>query len=154
MTVLYDQGKGNLADYISRHPEKSMLTSSRQDRIAEEFVDYNAHASRPNALSLKDIAEATTKDPTLQAVTDAVRTSNWFEPSKRLDINQHTYKAFEKVNEALTLCGSSGMILRHRQIIVPEALHQTVIDLAHKGHQGIEKQSHSCGKKYGSRHQQ
>ena len=31
------------------------------------------------------------------------------------------------------------MILRHRQIVVPESLHHTVIDLAHEGHQGIEK---------------
>ena len=68
-----------------------------------------------------------------------MRTNNWFEPSKRLDINQHTYKALEKVKEALTLCSSYGVILRHRQIVVPENLHQTVIDLAHEGHQGIEK---------------
>ena len=139
VTVLYEQGKGNPADYISRHPEKCTLPSSRQERVAEEFVDYIAHTSRPNALSLEDVVEATTKDPTLQAVTDAVRTNNWFEPSKRLDINQHTYKALEKVKETLTLCISYGVILRHRQIVVPETLHQTVIDLAHEGHQGIEK---------------
>ena len=139
MTAQYEQGKGNPVDNISRHPEKSTLPSSRQEREAEEFVDYIAHTSRPNALSLEDIAEATTKGSTLQAATDAVRTNNWFEPSKRLDINQHTYRAFEKVKEALTLCSSSGVILRHRQIIVPEILHQTVIQLAHEGHQGIEK---------------
>ena len=54
-------------------------------------------------------------------------------------MNQYTYRAFEKVKEALTLCSSSGVILRHRQIVVPEILHQTVIDLAHEGYQGIEK---------------
>ena len=122
-----------------------MLPSSRQERLAEEFVDYIAQVSGPNALSLEDIAEAITKDPTLQAVTDAVHTSNWFEPSKRLDINQHAYKAFEKGKEALTNCSSSGVILRQRQTLVPETLQQTVFDLAHL------RPSHSCRKKNGFR---
>ena len=113
--------------------EKSTLPSRRQERVADEFVDYIAHGSRPNALSLEDIADTTAKDSILQAVTDAVCISNWFEPSKRLDINQ------QKVKDALTLCSSSGVILRHRQIVVPATLHQTVVDLAHEGHQGKEK---------------
>ena len=139
VTVVYEQGEGNPADYMSRHPEKSTLSSSRQQRVAEEFVDYITHAAKPNALKLEDIAQATMKDPTLLAVIDAVRTSNWFEPSKRLDINQNTYKALERVKEELTICSSSSVILRGRRIIVPEVLQQTVIDLAHEGHQGITK---------------
>ncbi|XP_022807438.1 uncharacterized protein K02A2.6-like [Stylophora pistillata] len=124
---------------MSRHPEKSTLSSSRQQRVAEEFVDYITHAAKPNALKLEDITQATMKDPTLLAVIDAVHTCNWFEPSKRLDINQNTYKALERVKEELTICSSSSVLIRGTRIIVPEALQQTVIDLAHEGHQGITK---------------
>ena len=78
------------------------------------------------------------KDPTLLAVIDAVRTCHWFKPSKRLGINQNTYKA-ERVKEELTICSSSSVLLRGRRIIVPDVLQQTVIDLAHEGHQDITK---------------
>ncbi|PFX32234.1 Uncharacterized protein K02A2.6 [Stylophora pistillata] len=83
--------------------------------------------------------QATMKDPTLLAVIDAVRTCNWFEPSKQFDINQNAYKALERVKEELTICSCLSVLLRGRRIIVPEVLQQTVIDFAHEGHQGITK---------------
>ena len=78
---------------MSRHPQKSTQPTGRQERI--DFVDYIAQTSASNAFKLQDIAQATLQDPTLQAVVDAVRTRNWFERAKRLNINTYTYKARE-----------------------------------------------------------
>ena len=139
VTVAYKKGEDNPADYMSRHPEKSTTPNSRQERVAEEFVDYIAHTSAPKALKLEDIAEATHQDPTLQAVVDAMHTNDWFEPAKRLDINLTTFRALERVRGELTICSTFCIILRGTRIIIPEAMQQHVIDLAHEGHQGIAK---------------
>ena len=97
VTVAYKKGEDSPADYMSRHPEKLTTPTSRQERVAEEFVDYISNTSTPKALKLEDIATATLQDPTLQAVMNAVQTNNWFEPAKRLEINQTTYRALERV---------------------------------------------------------
>ena len=139
VTVIYKNGEDNPADYMSRHPEKFTKLNSRQERIAEEFVDYISQTSTPKALKLEDIAKATLQDPTLQAVMVAIRSNNWFEPAKRLEINHKTYRALERVQQELTVCSTNCIILRGTRIVVPEILQQRVIDLAHEGHQGIAK---------------
>ena len=88
---------------------------------------------------MEDITKATLQDPTLQAVMVAIRSNNWFEPAKRLEINHKTYKALERIQQELTVCSTNCIILRATRIDVPEILQQRVIDLAHEGHQGIAK---------------
>ena len=124
---------------MSRHPEKLTTPTSRQERVAEEFVDYISNTSTQKALKLEDIATATLQDPTLQAVMNAVRTNNWFEPAKNLKINQMTYRALEQVPGELTVCYTHCIILQGTRIVIPEIMQQRVIDLAHDGHQGIAK---------------
>ena len=139
VTVAYKKGEDNPADCMSRHPEKLTIPTSRQERVAEEFVDYISNTSTPKALKLEDIATATLQDPTLQAVMNAVQTNNWFEPAKRLKINQTTYRALERVQGELTVCSTHCIILRGTRIVIPETMQQRMIDLAHEGHQGIAK---------------
>ena len=59
---------------MSRHPSKHVRFRSRQEQIAEEYINYVAAKSILAALSLNDIAEASVRDPTFQAVMEAVRT--------------------------------------------------------------------------------
>ena len=119
--------------------KKFTKPNSRQERVAEEFVEYTSQTYAPKALKLEDIAKATLQDPTLQAVMVAIRSNNWFEPAKSLEINHKTYRASERVQKELTFCFTNYIILRGTRIFVPEILQQRVIDLAHEGHQGIAK---------------
>ena len=57
---------------MSRHPAKNTKSSSRQEKVAEEFVDYLAKTSTPKAINIHEIIAATRQDPTLQAVTKAI----------------------------------------------------------------------------------
>ena len=132
---------------MSRHPEKSTKPNSGQERIPEEFVDYIFQTSTPKALKLEDIAKATLQDPTLQAVMVALRSSNWFEPAKRLEINHKPYRALERVQQELTVCSTNCITQRGTRIVVPETLQQRVIDLAHEGHQGVAKTKSLLGEK-------
>ena len=71
---------------------------------------------------------------------NAVRTNNWFEPAKHLEINQTTYRALERVRGELTVCSTYCIIiLQGTRTVIPKIMQQRVIDLAHEGHQGIAK---------------
>ena len=125
---------------MSRHPAKLTTLNTRQEKVAEEFVDYLAQVSTPNAFKLHDIALATECDSTLQAVMEAIQTSNWYEPANKcLEINVTKYKAMERVKGDLTVCTSFSIILRGNRVVFPEAMQQRVVDIAHEGHQGIVK---------------
>ena len=139
ITVVYKKGESNPADYISRHPSKCKMATSRQGKVAEEFVDYLVQTSTPNALKLEDIQSATQKDQTLQAVIEAIQTGNWHKPGKRQRINTVVYNAMEKVKDELTVCLTYDIILRGTRIVIPEDMQKHVVDLAHEGHQGIVK---------------
>ncbi|KAK3721659.1 hypothetical protein QZH41_003681 [Actinostola sp. cb2023] len=121
--------------------EKDTSVTNRQQKIAEEFVDYIVHTSTPKSFKLQDIASATEQDPTLQAVMKAVRSVNCHEPSTHPGVNTSTYKAIERVKDELTICSSSNVLLRSRgtRIVIPETLQLRVVNLTHEGHQGIVK---------------
>ena len=69
-SVHYRKGEENPADYMSRHPSKATPPVSRQQEVAEEYINYIATTSTP--LTLAAIAEATERDPTLTAILEAV----------------------------------------------------------------------------------
>ena len=136
-TVANRKGADNPADYMSRHPAKN-TKSSRQEKVAEEFVDYLAKTSTPKAINIHEIIAATRQDPTL-AVTKATDKGDWFKFPKEPCIDTDIYKAVEKVKHDLTLSTTHGIILKGTRIVMPTTLQQKVIDLAHEGHQGIVK---------------
>ena len=66
LTVRYRKGDGK--DYLSRHPSKQITAASREQKIAEEYVNYIVSTSTPKAMTVAEIEEATKADATLQAV--------------------------------------------------------------------------------------
>lgn len=121
---------------MSRHPTKCTKTSRRQEKVAEEFVDY---ITTSKAISIQEISSATRIDLTLKAVMNTINTGNWYEQSKQPDINIEAYKAMDKVKNELTISTTYGIILKGTIIIMPSSSQQRVVDLALEGHQGIVK---------------
>ena len=68
ITVKYRRGEVNPADYLSRHPAKHGAETSRQQKVAEEYVSYHATSSTPEALGTQEIETAIQDDKTLQLV--------------------------------------------------------------------------------------
>lgn len=139
LTVRYRKGEGNPADYLSRHPSKQPTTASREQKIAEEYVNYITMTSTPKALTVHEIEEATKVDATLQAASKAIETDNWYEASKRSDVDSLAYNALQKVKDELTVSATAQVILRGTRIVVPSKLQERVVSLAHEGHQGVVK---------------
>ena len=134
LTVIYQPDDGNPADYMSRHPAKRTPTHSRQEKIAEEFVDYITATSTPKALQLHDVKAATRQDPTLRAISEALCTNNWSKAAKDPAIDTSTYQALEKVQSELTVGLTYHIILRGNRIVIPAKLQEVVVDFANEGH--------------------
>ena len=137
VVIHYQCGTENPADYLSRHPLIEVKPNSRQEKVAEEFVNYLAKTSTPKTIDLSEVELATKDDNTLQAVIEAIRTGRWHERSENDDINISEFHSYEKIKDEL--CTLSNLILKGHRIIIPEALREKVVDIAHEGHMEITK---------------
>ena len=76
MTVIYRPGHDNPADYLSRHPTH-LLPSNKEQKIAEEYINYIPSTSTPKAMTIDEVAMETAKDKTLTTVIQAILTNKW-----------------------------------------------------------------------------
>ena len=124
-SVVYKAGTENPADYLSR----TQCTSS-QNNIAEEYVNFLAHAAVPNTLTLSEIKEATLQDSTLRALRTTFRAGYW---------NVDSLKPYRQIKDEITLDHAHNILLRGTRIILPASLQVRVIKLAQEGHRGHSK---------------
>ena len=147
ITVKYRRGEVNSADYRSRHPIKYAAETSRQQKVAEEYVSYLATTSTPKALKTQDIETATQSDATLQAVAEAIQKGNWHYKVKPSGADIEEFRRSERVKDELTVTASGNLILRGTRIVIPRSLQDHVVSLAPEGHQGlVKKKSLLCEK--------
>jgi transposase InsO family protein len=139
-TAVHTKGEDNPSDFLSRHPSQD--TSRRDEKRAEEYVNFISSHAVPKAMALEDIQQATTADATLQKLAELIRTNNWTlmsnEPTAT-NVNVTELKLFAKVREELTVNDDSNIILRGTRIVMPLALRQQAMAIAHEGHQGLVK---------------
>ena len=136
VTVQYRPGNDNPADYLSRHPV-SQFPGDREEKIAEEYVNYVTQTSTPKAMTCDEVATETTKDATLTAVINAILTNQWF--VKDSDVDVKTFQVLHQCCAELSLAHDARILLKGRQIVLPASLHQKAVAIAHSGHQGIVK---------------
>ena len=138
MNIIFKPGKDNPADYMSRHPAQQQA-SSREEKIAEEYIQYLTDNSIPKAMSLQQVQEETSKDNTLQAVLSAVRTGQWYKHATTvLSEHQKMFETLKQCAHQLTTT-QDGLLLKSRKIVIPHLLQEQAVHLAHCGHQGQTK---------------
>ena len=125
--VVYKSGEDNPADYLSRHPTSGSI--KKQEKMTEQYVNFIVDNSVPKAMTLKEIAEETSKDRELQVLHAAIRLNLWDLDSVR------PYRVFK---EELAV-GEQNVIIRGSRIVIPKSLQQKAIDIAHETHQGLSK---------------
>jgi hypothetical protein len=74
--VQYRSGKGDNADYFSRHPLENGNTF-RHSKIAEEYLNFVVSAAKPKDLSLEEVSQASNRDPVLQEVISRMLKGEW-----------------------------------------------------------------------------
>ena len=136
MTVIYSHVVWLCSDYLSRHPTR-LPSSDREQKIAEEYIDYILSTSTPKAMTIDEVATETAKDKTLTTVIQAILTNKWHGVED--GINKVTFLTLHANRAELSLAHKDSIILKGRRIVLPEALQNRAAKIAHAGHQGIVK---------------
>ena len=93
--------------------------SSRQEKVAEEYVNYLVQTSTPKALPLQEIETQTKHDATLQAVREAVTKGNWRIVSQQTGVNMTEFNLLQRAKDEFKVCSQYGIIVRGTRIIIP-----------------------------------
>ena len=109
VTLMYQKGADNPADYMSRHPDKSATIHTRATKVAEDYVNFLANESKPLALLKENIIISTQNDKTLLAVIQATKTGRW----DKTDV-----KPYFNVSRELSVT-KDGLVLRGNRICIP-----------------------------------
>ncbi|CAB4008646.1 hypothetical protein BSL78_21779 [Paramuricea clavata] len=139
-TISYSPGKTNPADYLSRHPLATTHSSTASTQ-AEEYISFLANYTTPKAMTVDEVKQFTRIDPTLQCVSDALHNNSWHSVLSTPDprVNLHDLKAFHQIRDELTVSTDHDLVLRSHRLILPHALRQRALHIAHEGHQGLTK---------------
>lgn len=133
-TVEYRPGASNPADYASRHPVGDP-ESHNYEVESEEHISFVTRNAVPKAVTLSEIESATAKDPALQAVMSAVKSGCWHKAPPGVSLSE--LSRYEQVKEQLTC--TDTVLLKSDRLVVPAALQERIIDIAHESHLGIVK---------------
>ena len=127
--VIYQKGKINQADYLSRHALSLEKLPAEQQSEAEEMnkLLFLLHSTPViDCIGIKKICNETKEDDTLKMVALAIL------KGKQCIKGSCKVEKFNNILGELTLSGN-GMILKGERIILPEKLHELAIELAHRG---------------------
>ena len=136
--VVYESGKSNISNYLSRHPNKDQLIAdkSRQQEIAECYVNYLIDSNVPKSMILNEICIGTNNDPELQTEMKCVKSGSWEKSYKNKTVD--TFSRLKNEHTVAKL--QHGEILLHdNRLVIPKDLQSKVIATAHQSHLGIVK---------------
>ena len=125
--VIHKPGKYNMADYLSRHPVDQ---PEEEDDETERFINFVTDNVIPRALNRLDIEKSTNEDSQLSRLRDMLQSHTATKESVDTD--------FMYVVDQLSVT-SDGLILRGNKLVLPSSLRQKAIEIAHEGHQGMQK---------------
>ena len=139
--IVHTEGSQNPSDFLSRH--SSLKENDEQGTLAKEYVNFLASAAVPKAMTLAKIQEATAQDVTMQCLANLICAQSWRNidklPQQFQDVDRTELNHFKQIQHNLTVNGQTNIILRDRHIVVPAALRDKAISIAHGGHQGLVK---------------
>ncbi|CAE1255452.1 unnamed protein product [Acanthosepion pharaonis] len=128
MTVIYRPGHDNPADYLSCHPIH-LPPSDREQKVAEEYINYILSTSTPKAMTIEEVATETAKDKTLTAIIQALLTNKWYGIDD--DVDKATFQTLHANRAELSLAHNDSIILKGRRIVLPKTLQSRAAQIAH-----------------------
>ena len=121
---------------IARNPVDVATVDERDDTYeTEHHVAFIARNAVPKAMTLNDVEIATANDRVLQAVMLCMVSGRWHQPPS--DVALAEQSRYENVNNELTC--TVTVLLKSNRIVIPTALQNKTVDIAHEGHLGIVK---------------
>ena len=123
--VKYAPGSQNIADSLSRLVRDHQIGSGYEEE-AEEYVRFVATTATPNAMTTREVEEASAQDEELVEVRKSINQGSW---------DKMIYKQYIPCCDELCIVGQ--LVLRGTRIVIPKKLRSRVLSLAHEGHLGI-----------------
>ena len=117
-------GSNNIADSLSRLVDDRQVCSSYEQE-AEEYVRFVAVSATPNAITAREVEEASAKDEELAEVRKCIAEGSW---------DKIIYKQYIPCCDELCVIGQ--LVHRGTRIVIPKKL-RPAHGLAHEGHVGI-----------------
>ena len=128
--VIYQQGKNNQADFLSRHAKPLQKLSLEEQNETHDLNNllYTLHTTPiMDHLGIARIAKHTNEDTTLRKLRKLIEDGKTWIPK-----GDHRLLKFKQILPEITATGN-GILLKNERIILPESLHETAIKLAHRG---------------------
>ena len=135
--LIYEPGKdaADPMDYLSRHPLEDK-ENDYTERVIKMIV-FNEHG-----VVTDSIKDANSTDGTLKFIKEIMKDDKWEHYKHRPEI-----KPFYQVRHELYQ--ANGLILRNKQVVIPERLQRDTIRAAHSmGHFGMTKTKQMLRNKY------
>ena len=135
--LVYEPGKdaADPMDYLSRHPLGETDNDDTEQTI--KMIVFNEYT-----LVMDEIKEEIAKDKTLTKIKEIMRNNDWERYKDQPEI-----KPYYMVRHELTR--AKGLILRNKQIVIPEKLQKPAVISAHKmGHFGMTRTKQMLREKY------
>ena len=120
--VKYLPGEQNIADPLSRllHANEQAESSSAH-KVSDEFVRFVAVTATPQAMTTREIEEASSEDREFAELRQHIRDGNW-------KGDQHK----QYIPVCGELCVIGKLILRGTRIVIPSKLRPRILSLAHE----------------------
>ena len=137
--MTHKPGKDNPADYMSRHPDHTTpAVTGRQSKVAVANVNFLSDHATPKAITLDEIKSATTADPVLQLAMSVIQTGQWKAAVHRAKTaNRKNLESLKHVSTELCVNSDRNLILQGTKLVIPSALQDWGLAIAHEGHQGV-----------------
>ena len=135
--LIYEPGKdaADPMDYLSRHPLEDKENDDTERVI--KMIVFNEHGVVTDSIN-----DATSTDETLKLIKEIMKDDKWEHYKHRPEI-----KPFYQVRHELYQ--ANGLILRNRQVVIPERLQRDTIRAAHSmEHFGMTKTKQMLRNKY------
>ena len=128
---MYQKGKLNEADFLSRHGKPFNLLTAAEKYEADELNThlYMIHTTPiTDRIGLDTIASETASDPILSELKKIVeRGKTWIHKGSHSDLLK-----FAPILHTISTT-SKGILLKEERIILPKSLQQRAVQLAHQG---------------------
>lgn len=115
---------------LSRHPDiRTNENGSEEEKIGEEFVNFDAQYAIPKTVALLEVAECTANDANLQKIFQNLRTGKWKTKSDNMSM-----QSFFKLRNELCIGKHEEMeiLLRGSRLVIPSSLQRKIFDIAHE----------------------
>ncbi|RXN35694.1 Transposon Ty3-G Gag-Pol poly [Labeo rohita] len=126
-----------VADALSRHPMADITPGDLEAEV-KAYVDSVEEDLRVRKPIIEQLKDRTGMDGELQCVLRYIR-NGWPEYLKSVPLNVSAY-----FKERGSLSETNRLVLRGRQIVIPESLRGDMLQRIHQGHQGLTK----CRERY------